>query len=209
MDMDRLTDFSGWRILNTRHKYLCANGTSLGHLSATLALVKEYHIKPDDVASVRIKTCPKEARHTTTFTKKYPRTAENADHSSFYQTAFAIKEGNFGLDSIKPENFTDPVILELIEKITVESDPKLPEMSYAGTTEIMTRDGRKLEKYIDCAHGFGDDPLSDIELEQKFRDMATRYLTEKHIRKIIDTCWNVEQLDDIGELAKLMVIPKQ
>ena len=207
MDLERMVDFSGWRILETRHKVLCANGTSLGHLEATLALVKEHHLKPEEVAAVRIKACPKEARHTTTFAKKYPRTAENADHSAFYQTAFAIKEGNFGLDSIKPENFTDPVILDLIERITVEEDPAMPVVSYAGRSEITTKDGRKLEKYVACAHGFGNDPLTDTELELKFREMAAKHMGKKQIGQIIDAAWNVEKLDDIHDLVKLTVFP--
>jgi len=207
MDLEKMVDFSGWRILATRHKGLCLNGSTLAHVFATLAIVKEQDLKPEDIASVRIKTCAMDARHTTTFVKKYPRTAENADHSSFYANAFAIKERNFGPDSIKPENFTDPVILDLLEKITVEADPTMPERCFAGKSEIVTKDGRRFEKHIPVAHGFGDDPLSDKELEEKFREMAEKHLGAKQIKQIFDTVWNAEKLTDMGKLARLMVFP--
>ncbi|MFC2008588.1 MmgE/PrpD family protein, partial [Chloroflexota bacterium] len=60
LDLGRMVDFSGWRILGTRHKSLCANTTTQGHISATLALVKEHDLKPEDIAAVRIKSSLRE-----------------------------------------------------------------------------------------------------------------------------------------------------
>jgi 2-methylcitrate dehydratase len=206
MDLKRLVDFSGWRILNTRFKNLCANGSSFGHILATLAIVKENDLKPEDIAAVRIKTGLRECRHTGSLVKKYPRDAENADHSAFYANAFAIKERNFGPSSVEPENLNDPVILELIEKITIEPDPGLPEHSSQGSSEITTRDGRRFEKRVDLPHGFAGDPLTDKELEEKFREMAVRYMPEQKIRRIFDTIWDIENLDNMSEFMKLFII---
>jgi 2-methylcitrate dehydratase len=207
MDLERLTDFSGWRILRTRHKVLCTNGTNSGTILATLAIVKENNLKPEDIRSVRIRATPRQAAHTVTTGKKYPRTAENADHSTFYGVAFAIKERSFGPESGRPEYFTDPVILDLIEKITVEADKTLS--GYNAISEITTKAGQRFEKRIDTPHGLGNDPLTDQELEEKFRAMAIRHMEEKQIKKIFDTVWNAEKLDDIGKLAALMVFPSR
>lgn len=203
MDLQRLLDFSGWRILNTRFKCLCLNGGTIGHVLATLSIVKEHDLKPSDIAAVRIKATVHESHHTTTLSKKYARNAENADHSAFYANAIAIKERKISPDSFDPRKFTDPVVLDLIERITVEADPGL--VAFGGISEITTKDGRSFQKRIDTAHGFGNDPLSDNELEEKFRDMAIKYMDEPQIRKIFDTVWNVEKLDDMGQLMKLMV----
>jgi 2-methylcitrate dehydratase len=205
MDLERLVDFSGWRILATRHKSLCCNSTTHGHVQATLALVKEQDLKPEEIASVRIKASPSEVTHTGGLVKKYPRNAESADHSAFYLNAIAIKDRAVGPDSIKPEKFTDPVVLDLIEKITVEADPSLSEDSEEGFSEITTKDGRKFQKHIVVPHGRGDDPLTDGELEDKFREMAARYMDEEQIQKIFDAVWNVERLDDMDKLMRLMV----
>lgn len=205
MDLERLVDFSGWRILQTRHKALCANANSHGHIFATLAIVKEHDLKPEDISEVRIKAGLRESRHTTTLAKKYPRNAESADHSAFYANAIAIKERAFGPDSVKPEKFTDPVVLDLIEKIIVESDSSMPAHGYQGISEITTKDGHRFQKRVDVPHGFGDDPLTDQELEEKFSEMASKYMNEKHIQKIFDTVWNVEKIDDVSRLTRLMV----
>lgn len=208
VDFEHMTDFRGWRILQTRHKYLCACSSNHGHSYATLAIVKEHDLKPEDIASVRIKLHPTGDAVRAALNWRYPADAETADHSTLYLTAIAIKDRSVGPDSIKPEKFTDPVVLDLIEKITVEPDPTLVDHGYgakSGKSEIVTKDGRKFEKHIVTPHGFGDDPLTDKELEDKLREVAAKYMDKEQIRKILDTVWNVEKLDDIKTLMRLMV----
>ncbi len=83
----------------------------------------------------------------------------------------------------------------------------MTEASYQGVSEITTKDGRRFKKCVDVPHGHGDDPLTDGELEDKFRGMATKYMDEKQIKEIFDTVWNAEKLDDMGKLMKLMIFP--
>ena len=130
--------------------------------------------------------------------------AESADHSAFYANAIAIKERAYSPDAFDPKKFTDPVVLDLIEKITVEPDPSIPERGRAGSSEITTTDGRKFEKHIDVPHGFGNDPLTDQELEDKFGKMATKYMRDEQIKKIFDTVWHIETVNDVNQLTALM-----
>jgi 2-methylcitrate dehydratase len=205
MDLDTLGDMSGWRILKVWHKSVPMNGTTSGHVLATLGIVKEHDLKPEDIAAVRIRCSRREAAHTTTLAKKYPRNAESADHSAFYLNAIAIKERDCGPDSIIPEKFTDPVVLDLIEKITVEADDD-PRFSHnEGTSEITTKDGRKFQKHVVWPHGYGASRMTDTEIEDKFRDMASRYMGERQIKQIIDTAWNAEKLDSMSDLMRMMV----
>ncbi|MFC1987012.1 MmgE/PrpD family protein [Chloroflexota bacterium] len=215
MDLERMVNFSGWRIMKTSFKYLAASGVNHAHIHATIDIVKEHDLKPEDIAAVKIKLSKHGAEHTTTFTKKYPRNAESADHSAFFLTAIAIKDRAITPDSVKPENFTDPVVLDLIEKTTVEADPNFilrtngSHVAWQGAAEIITKDGRKFQKQVDVPHGFGNDNLTDKELEQKFNDMAIKHMPEKQIKQIFDTVWNAEKLDDMGKLMKLMVFPSR
>jgi 2-methylcitrate dehydratase len=203
MDLERLIDFSGWRILDVRFKGMPANSTTHGHVFATLALVNEHDIKPEDVAAVHIKASVHETKHTTAPPKKYPRNAESADHSAFYANALAIKERAFGPSSIEPHKFTDPVVLELIEKITVQPDTDLNHNQ--GSSEIVLKDGRRYFKRFEVVQGTRKQPFTDQELERKFRDMAEKRMDEPHVRKLIDGCWKLDAMPDVGELARLMV----
>ena len=205
MDFEKLIDFSGWRILDVRHKAMCANGTTHGHVFATMGIVKEHDLKPEDIESVHIKAHIRETLHTTAAPKKYPRNAESADHSAFYGNALAIKERHFGPSSFAPEKFTDPVILDLIERITIEADPSLTK--YQAISEVITKDGRRFKNRIDVPRGLGDNALTDKELEEKFSEMASKHMGNEQIKKIFDLCWNAEKLDDLGKLTKLMIFP--
>jgi len=207
MDLERIVDFSGWRMRHVWHKSVPMNGSSAAHVLATLAIVKEQDLKPEDIAAVRITTSRREACHTTALAKRYPRNAETADHSAHYLNAIAIKDRTCGLNTIEPAKFTDPVVLDLIEKITVVGD-KDPRFHHnEGTSQITTKDGRVFENHIVWPHGYGESRLSDEEIEVKFKEMASKYMDSRQIRKIIDTAWNAEKLDDMGELMKLMVFP--
>ncbi len=200
LDLAALTNFDGWKIRDTRYKRLCANGSTQGYLHATINLVTEHDLKPSDIASVKIGASAREARHTTAIAKKYPRNAETADHSAFYATAFAIKERHFGPDSSDPRHFSDPVILELIEKIDVRHDPELPARGRGGISEITTTDGRIFRMYCDALVDY----LSDKELEDKFRGMAQKYLTASQIEHAFEVIWTIEKATDMREVAKLM-----
>ncbi len=214
-DFMPMTDFRGWRIRHTRFKYLCANVSLQGLLQATIELVKEHDIKPEDVAGVRIRMSPGASAIRPTVTIKYPRTAEAADHSAFYLTAVAIKDREMTADSVLPEKFTDSVILDLIEKIVVEGDPTIPAqpklkyrsaLGFDGKCEITTKDGRKVQKHVAVPHGFWDGPdLTDAELEAKFRNNAGKYMSDAKIGKLIDVIWSADKLDDVGDLMKLTV----
>jgi 2-methylcitrate dehydratase len=203
MDLERLVDFSGWRILRTWHKTPRANPTLFWHASATLDLVTEHDLRPEAIAAVKITTNPRVWNHTTPLAKRYPRSPESANHSAFFANAIAIKERSLGPASFGPEKLRDPVVLALIERITVEADPGLPR--YAGASEITTKDGRRLRKATGTPHGVIEDPLTDRELEEKFREMARGALSEKQAAELIRMVWSVERVADMRDLSALMV----
>ncbi len=209
MDLERLVDFSGWRTNDVWFKSIPMNGTTSGHVLATLGIVRENDLKVEDIKSVRIIASRREARHCTTFAKKYPRNAESADHSAFFLNALAIKERAVGPDSIDPRRFEDPVILDLIEKITVEGDDDPRDSHSEGTSEITTKDGRKLTKHTVWPHGYGDSPMSDQELEDKFEEMARVHMGKDQVRKLIDAIWNVDRLDSMDPVMRLTTFPSR
>ncbi len=200
MDLSALTDFSGWKIRDTRHKTLCVNGSTHGHVFATIAIVTEHDLRPADIERVIIGASAREARHTTAIAKKYPRNAETADHSAYYANAFAIKHRGFGPSSADPIHFTDPEIVELIERIEVHADPQLPPRGRGGVSEIHTRDGRVFRKHCEALV----DEQSDAVLEAKFREMAEEAMQRAAVDALIDAIWTVDRAPNLDNLAKMM-----
>lgn len=209
MDLNKLVDFSGWRILRTSFKTICEDYYTHCNILSTLEIVKEHDLKPEDIAIIRIKTNPRDIRHLTAVPwKKYPRNTENATHSIFFGNAIAVKERAVGPEQFTPEKFKDPVILDLIEKIIVERDPDIPEsgeLARGGSSEITTLDNRHFKKSFSLPHGHFTNPLSDEELEYKFKNAATPYMHSNNIKKLIEVIWNLERLEKICDLTKLLV----
>ncbi|HWA19576.1 MAG TPA: MmgE/PrpD family protein [Devosia sp.] len=217
-DFEAATDFRGFGIVNTRFKSLAACAALQGAIHATLAVVRENDIKPEDVAQVYIKIGSKNFLRPTIYSK-YPRNAETADHSFYYTNAYAIAHREMGPESAKETHFGDPTILDLMEKIHLSHDPKIPpykksgalhfsEQGRDGKTEIILKDGRSFSKHVVTPHGFGNDPLTDRELEEKFAGMASRYMSFKQIQKIFDTIWSADKLEDMGQLMSQLTATK-
>jgi 2-methylcitrate dehydratase PrpD len=58
-----------------------------------------------------------------------------------------------------------------------------------------------LERHVEHALGTLQRPMSDADLEEKFRSLAREVLPEAQIEKLIGLCWNVAKLDDAGSIA--------
>ncbi len=205
-DLQPLLDYKGsWTIRETCLKSIIADFSAHGHLTATLTLAREHNIHPEDVASIRITTSKRCADHTGDPVKKYPRNKETADHSSFWLTAIAILERAIGPDQFKPEKYTDPRAMDLIEKITLVGDPSLDKERPAGISEITLKDGRVLKKRVDHPRGHARNPMTDEEVESKFRSMASRVMPRAQMDRLIETIWRLDELNHVRDISSLMV----
>jgi 2-methylcitrate dehydratase len=204
-DLDRLLAFKGkFAIRETCIKSIIADFSSHGHLTATLNLARKHDIKPEDIASITITTSKRCAEHTGDPVKKYPKNKETADHSSYYLTAIAIIDREIGPDQFTPEKYSDPRVRELIDKVTLKGDPSLDRARPAGISEIITKNGQKYSLRVDYPRGHARNPMTDEEVVDKFKSMASRHMEEEHMDHLIKTVFELDKLDDLGELAEVM-----
>jgi len=209
-DLTKLIPTKGkFAIRETCIKSITADFSSHGHLTATLKLVKENDIKPEDVAEVRITTSKRCAEHTGDPVKKYPKNKETADHSSYYLTAIAIIDRQIGPEQFTPEKFQNPKVRELIDKVILKGDPDLDKARPAGISEIVSKQGKKYQCRVDYPRGHARNPMTDEEIIGKFKSMASKYMSDKQTNQIIDTVFALDKLEDIGKLNRLMVFGSQ
>lgn len=205
-DLTKVVPMKGkFAIRETCIKSIIADFSSHGHLTATLTLVKEHNIKPDDVVEIRITTSKRCAEHTGDPVKKYPKNKETADHSSYYLTAIAVIDREIGPDQFTPEKYNDPKVLELIDKVILRGDPALDKVRPAGISEIVTKQGRIYKCRIDYPRGHAKNPMTDEEIINKFRRMALKRMKESRVNQIIETVFSLENVDDIRILNRLLV----
>ena len=205
-DLGKLTDMK--RRFTVRDccsiKSIIADYSTHGHLSATLKLVREHDIKPDDVAEIRIKTSNRCVHHTGDLAKKYPRNKETADHSSYYLTAIAVIDRQLGTEQFSAEKYSYPKVLELIDKIVLEGDKEFDKIRPAGMTEIVTKQGQRYCCRVDYPKGHPLNPMDDDEIVEKFQSLASKYMSKTRMGQVIKTVFDLDKLDDIGKLNRLM-----
>ena len=82
-------------------------------------------------------------------------------------------------------------------------------ISRPGIVEITTKNGKKYRCEVLRPKGHPMNPMTDADVENKFRSMAGKLMDEQQMRQIIDTVYRLDTLNDIGELVKLLVVPEQ
>ena len=105
--------------------------------------------------------------------KTRPSTPYSAKFSIPFGIAVGLVEGAAGLSQFTAEKIADPRILGLASKVRYEVDlaDPYPE-NYVGALQILMDDGKVLEARQPCLRGGRRQPLSDAELERKFRANA-------------------------------------
>jgi 2-methylcitrate dehydratase PrpD len=143
--------------------------------------------------------------------KANPKTVVDAQFGIPYAAAAALIKGKLGLDDFTEQAIRNPEVIALAQKVNPRLDP---EMERSGSREISpsvvevkTRKGEVYSQRVDLPKGHPQNPLSDEELAAKFLDCArhaARPLREKNLERIVEIVYNLEKLDDLSPLVRLM-----
>jgi 2-methylcitrate dehydratase len=195
-------------MMNTVIKSFCAEATSLGHIKATINLVSEHSLEASDVERVIIRTNKRTVEHLGDPIKKFPRTKENADHSSYFLTAMAILDREVTPRIYKNENYSDPRVHELINRTTLVHAPEFDNMTPGAEVILHTKDGRILHKTIYPSDLEGD-PKNRMTFEsarEKFLLCAEGLLDAHSVDLAIDFCSKFENARSLEPLMQALVI---
>jgi 2-methylcitrate dehydratase len=69
---------------------------------------------------------------------------------------------------------------------------------------VRTASGNEYVKQVDCPLGHPRNPLSDREIEEKFRSLAAGLFARARAGQVIDMVWRLESLEDVGKLMPLL-----
>ena len=136
-----------------------------------------------------------------------PQTRETADHSLPYCTAVALVDGDVTEAQFAPARLRDPVLLDLVAKIKLHRDTALNERYPRGIPNRLTvtlADGRKLVREVEFPRGHAHNPMTDAEVEHKFRIMVKPRYGKERADRILAVCWELEKLKEAGELIGLL-----
>jgi 2-methylcitrate dehydratase len=130
-----------------------------------------------------------------------PTTRETADHSLPYCVAVALLDGEVTSASFAESRLHDPGVADLMRKVKVREDSSLdalyPEGS-PGRVSIRTDSGETHTRELRYPTGHAKRPMSDDDVERKFRLMCNAVLTEPQCNAMLKAVWNIERARDVG-----------
>jgi 2-methylcitrate dehydratase len=138
-----------------------------------------------------------------------PQSRETADHSLPYCVAVALVDGEVWLQQFEEPRFTDERLLDLVRRISVQRDADLSARYPEGIPNRITvymKAGQTFVKEITFPRGHARNPMTDAEVERKFRALTEPVLTETRIREALGRLWNLDQETDIGNVLKLFAV---
>jgi 2-methylcitrate dehydratase PrpD len=123
--------------------------------------------------------------------------------SVYHGAAVGLVRGKGGLREYTDEAVNDRAIKRVRESTTATGDASITEDQ--AHIEVELSDGRRLTKFVEQSLGNIHRPLTDKQLDEKFRDQALLVLPSREVESVIQQCWDIDALDDVGELVRTTV----
>jgi 2-methylcitrate dehydratase PrpD len=203
-DFDEITDGLGetWELLENTYKPFACGIVIHPVIDGCIQLRREQGLTSDAISRVELRVHPLVLELTG---KTHPQSGLEGKFSVYHSAAVALIDGAGGEPQYSDDRVRDPQVIDLRDRIKAAVDPTLKED--AATIRITQKDGRTLEKHVEHAIGSLARPMSDQDLEAKFRGLCEGILLPKQIDAIIAQCWRIDGLRDSGLLAR-MTIPQ-
>jgi 2-methylcitrate dehydratase PrpD len=104
------------------------------------------------------------------------------------------------------ERMRDPAVLRQRAKVQLVPDDALERLMprREAVVEVVLTDGRKLTERVGTVRGTAENPMSREEILAKAQDLIAPVLGEQKCRKLMDTIFALERMNDIRDLRPLI-----
>jgi len=199
-DLDALAGGLGTRfeiLRNTYKPYPC--GIVIHPIiDACLQLRRDHGVTADRIARVAIQASPGTMA---LCNNRNPKDEMQAHVSLHHWTAVAFIRGTARIqDMDEATAVRDPALMAFQDRVEATLNPAL-----AGDAAIVTltmTDGSTLACHIEHGIGSATNPMTDHDLEVKFRDLAEPVIGSARTTELIAKSWGVADLADAGDLAR-------
>src|SRR5262245_37460516 len=139
--------------------------------------------------------------------EKYrPKTRETADHSMPYCVAVALMDGDVGLSSFDDAHLANAELIGLTNKVRLHRDAsanaRYPR-AIPNRFVVSLNNGKALEKEVEFPRGHAGNPMTDAEVEKKFRALVEPKYGNQKVQQMLDRCWSLEKLTNVAELLEM------
>lgn len=202
LDIDSFGGNSGeFKINETYVKFYPVEYHAQAAVNIVMDLTEE--VDPEDIERIENETYEAAVSIISEEEEKWdPETRETADHSMPYCIARAFLDGEMTLDQFSEEKILGDDVRELMDKIEiVENEAYTDAYGEAFPHKMVVHaDGQTYDRELEYPKGHPGNPLTDKELEDKFRTGVGDRLDDDEVTEALDWMRNVEQKEDASGL---------
>jgi 2-methylcitrate dehydratase PrpD len=180
-------------------------GSTHPAIDAILDLVTEHRIEIGEIEKVDVgvvRLTPKILIHND------PKTGLEAKFSMPYCVAVALLDGAVKINSFSEQAVADDHVRSLMRKIRMYVAPEIDDDWTADdprpvVVAICMKDGREYKKRVDYPRGMPQNPLTQQDLELKYRDCTASVLSESNMGQSLEMLKDLGRLSDVHQLMSL------
>jgi 2-methylcitrate dehydratase len=135
-----------------------------------------------------------------------PQSHETADHSMPYAAAVVLMYGTIDDHYYEDPYLHDPRLLDLVSRVrcipSAEADVHEKDYNLCDL-EIVLKSGTQKSVRVEYHRGHPRNPMTDAEMEEKFRSLAAKHLAPERIDALLRQLWNVEGMPKAGQLVEM------
>ena len=166
--------------------------------------VRSFFNTPDDIEEINIRVSRSAIKLMADGPDKWrPQTHETADHSIPYAAGVVLMYGKIEPEYYEAPYLHDPRLLNLVSQVKVlpsdEADRMEREFNLC-EFEVALKSGARKTSRVEYHRGHFKNPMTDAEMEEKFRLMAQRHLRPDRVDRLVRLLWQVESVSNINTL---------
>jgi 2-methylcitrate dehydratase len=135
-----------------------------------------------------------------------PQSHETADHSMPYAAAVILMYGTIDDTYYEDPYLHDLRLLDLVGRVRCASSPEADAREKDFNLcdfEVVLKSGARKSLRVEYHRGHWKNPMTDAEMEDKFRSLARRYLPAQRIDALLRQLWKLEEMPMAGALIEM------
>ncbi len=166
-------------------------------IDGAIQLKKEHRLSGDEIESIELRVAPLVLELTG---KRTPQVGLEGKFSVFHSVAVAVIDGAAGENEYSDARVKDAKVMALRDRVEAKIDKSLRDDE--AHLRFVLKDGRVLDKHVPHAIGSLERPMSDADLEAKFRGLSDPIIGGEAAAKLLGLCWKIASLPDVAALAR-------
>ncbi len=135
-----------------------------------------------------------------------PQSHETADHSMPYAAAVVLMFGTIDDHYYEDPYLHDARLLDLVSRVrcipSAEADVHEKDYNLCDF-EIVLKSGQRKSVRVEYHRGHPKNPMTDAEMEEKFRSLARRHLAADRTDALLRQLWALESMPKAGSLVEM------